>query len=103
MSTVTDIILTMGCHDLDVAKVNALLEPTVGENQLLYQVAKPAGSPGKVIQADIYIGAFNHLDLGEVVVCLQGLPLNDYERESVRLFVQEEHDEHGFHEVRIWP
>lgn len=100
MSNVTDIILTAS---LGVTPLDAVNDYFTGEHgdAVLHQVDKPADSPGKAIQGDIFIGAFNYLKLGEFVAHLRGLDWDGLP-ETVRLFVQEEHDEHGFHEVAIW-
>ncbi len=102
MSNVTDVILTSSIdlgHGITLEDVNRHFEG----GEALYKVDKPADAPGKAIQADIYIGAFNYMDLDSFVAHLRSLPWEEYERGQVRLFVQFEHDEYGFHEVRIWP
>lgn len=103
MSVVTDVILTTGLStDVTLSDLNAWFAGEHGD-AVLHKVDKPDDAPGKRIQADIFIGAFNYLDLDALVEHLRGLAWDDIDRSDVRLFVQEEHDEHGFHEVEIWP
>lgn len=99
MSTVTDVILTCGLGDAEIGLVNQFFanDPSYGD-AVLHRVDKPPGAEGKAVQADVYLGAFNCLDLGAFVDHLRALERVD----TLHLFVQEEHDEYGFHEVEIW-
>ncbi len=102
MSNVTDVILTSSLgigHGVSLDDINRCFDA----GEALYQVDKPGDAPGKRIQADIFIGAFNYMDLDAFVAHLRSLPWDEYDRDQVRLFVQKEHDEYGFYEVRIWP
>lgn len=96
MSRVTDVILTVslleepgdtgGCPAVEA--LNAWLrERRLGE---LNEVSKAAGGT-KVIQARVFMGAFNYLDLTEFIDAINATPFLD--RESLALFVKQEEEE----------
>ncbi len=100
MSVVTDVLLTGGLELEDmVAMVNLFFDP--GPGLAMVDGRQVGGS--KCLQATVLIGAFNYLDLSGFVAHLRELPWPRWSTERIRLFVQEENDECGFHEVEIWP
>ena len=96
MSHVTDVILTMSlleeagdddrCPAVDVLNI-WLSERNKGE---LKRVDDFAGG-GKAIQAAVFMGAFNSLEIPEFVAAVGAAPWED--RGRLALFVKDEHDE----------
>lgn len=105
MSTVTDVILTgeLGVIDLDAVNGFFAAEDGGYGDARMHKVDKPDGAPGKTVQADVFLGAFNCLDLQGFVGHLRGIGYVRGAIHSVRLFVQEEHYDNGFREKDIWP
>lgn len=97
MSLVTNVILTTFLNDEDaVATVNESLkaQPTMSGHDVLHPV-HDHGSNRKAMEADVYIGAFNYLDLDGLLQAVRSAPWEwpDY----VRVFVQQQDDD-GFSE-----
>jgi hypothetical protein len=106
MSCVTNVILCFSCADggpdtgvikevnsfFDLGKVNGL--------KSIDSTTLPRRWYGgdKMMEANLYVGAFNHLDLPQFVEHLQRLPWRH--PEIVQLFVMEENDER-FREIKI--
>ena len=101
MSVVTDVILTTAIDDWGFAKLCTAL-PTGVRSGVPLQPPRPVhqlGSTGKSMQANVYIAAYNYLNLDELVAAMSGL-LGTCPK-KVRLFVNGEYDENGFHEVLL--
>ena len=92
MSHVTDVILTVGCGDSRVAECIAALDSftrTEARGGTLHKVDQHAGGT-KALQAEVYMGAFNYLPVGEFIALVKTLPW-EYP-EDIRLFMQEEQE-----------
>lgn len=99
MSLVTNIIFTTAVGDEDMEAVFAealkLCDPPIPPPIRVDQ----RGSLGKVMEANVYIGAYNYLRLDDLV---RSIEIVAWQRpEEVRLFVDEQNNEHGFHEVLL--
>ena len=96
MSHVTDVILTMSLLEEvgrdDKCPAVELLNAWLSERNKgeLKRVDDFAGGR-KAIQAAVFMGAFNYLDIPEFVAAVASAPWED--RDSLALFVKDEHDE----------
>jgi hypothetical protein len=95
MSVVTDVILTTFLdEDAAFARLCAALPdrlPPVAVHQ--------HATTGKAMQADVYLAAYNYLVLDELVAAVEQAGWKV--PEEVRLFINGEYDENGFHEVLL--
>lgn len=93
MSQVTNVILKAAAGEYQIDKLNLLLAyacPFVDSDYC-------AGD--KHLEVNIYLGAFNHLDLDDFRRTVESVQW-DYP-ESLQLFIQEDNDER-FREVGLW-
>jgi len=101
MSVVTDVILTGGLEvESLLSEINRFFEEQGCRGLLLIDGRQVGG--GKALQAAVLIGAFNHLDREGFLEHLRKLAWPRWSAERVRLFIQHEYDECGFHEIPIW-
>lgn len=97
MSVVTNVILTTEISDEDtIAQVNAGLD-RMEKSHLL--PVHTSWHRGKAVEINIYIGAYNHFNLEKFVEIVQAVTWDD--PQCVRLFVNEQNDEYGVHEVPL--
>ena len=95
MSAVTDVILTTA---IDENKAFARLCAAIPDRFPPVAVHQH-GTTGKAMQADVYLAAYNYLNLDQLVTAVEQA---DWETpEQVRLFINGEYDENGFHEVLL--
>lgn len=109
MSTVTDVILTVSGLDDDDQREDetlAVLLPELDKvhNETGYRIYAPSrvsrhATGGAAMQAGVFVGAYNHFPEEEFIAAIERVPWTA--PEAVRLFIQREHDECGFHEVRL--
>ncbi len=97
MSQVTNVILTTasmeGLKYLDLVTELHRLEILTPVRVDQY------GALGKVMEAHVYVGAYNYLRLDDFVEAVDGVAW--LRPEAVRLFIKEDGDEQGFHEVAL--
>ena len=99
MSLVTNIILTTAVGDEDMFPVLAealnLCDPAIPPPIRVDQ----HGAHGKVMEANVYVGAYNYLRLDDFTRSVEIVAW--VASDNVRLFVLEQNDEQGFHEVLL--
>lgn len=88
MSRVTNVILKTACDDSGIKKLNEIFRAGVPFVSCDDESLKPqswyAGT--KALEIDIYPGAFNHLDLNELVSAVCSVQWDD--PEELQLFAQ---------------
>jgi hypothetical protein len=104
MSVVTNLVLSLSIFDAHgadryheeggpkIAEINRFFEPVQGLTDI-DTLKLPRGWYGgsKMLEAHLYVGAFNHIDLRSFITHLRSIK---WERpECVQLFVKEEDDE----------
>ncbi len=106
MSTVTDVILTLSVLEGDEDDAIHVLQPELDriEREHNRKVFAPApvsqhAAGGKTMQAVVFVGAYNRLPEDAFIEAIERTPW--VAPEEVRLFIQREHDECGFHEVPL--
>jgi hypothetical protein len=99
MSLVTNIILTTACGDEDMFPVLVealnLTDPPIPAPVRVDQY----GALGKAMEVNVYIGGYNYLRLRDFARAIEIIAWEF--PEDVRLLVQGQNDEHGFHEVLL--
>jgi hypothetical protein len=103
MSEVTNLVLSLGIfdahgaekydeHGTKMAEVNRFFEPVQGLTDV-DSSSLPRGWYGgsKMLEANLYVGAFNHLDLCRFITHLRSIKWEM--PEQVQLFVKEQEDE----------
>ncbi len=98
MSVVTNLVLSLSFEDArgpasKIADVNRFFESPVRGLTSVDDPSLPRGWYGgsKMLEANLYVGAFNHLDLRRFIVHLRSIK---WERaECVQLLVKEQEDE----------
>ena len=90
MSHVTDIILIdSGLHLHEVREINKYLQDNY--NSGLQQIDSMFGGGNKAIQCDIWIGAYNHMDIDLFLNFFYSLRC--VFKKEVQLLLKDEHDE----------
>lgn len=97
MSRVTNVILTTAAGDEQIGAFNAVWDWRGGPEFQHAQSNTTAGT--KNLECNVYLGAFNHLDLAAFIAAIRSI-VWDYP-EYVQLFVLEEEDER-FREISLW-
>lgn len=95
MSVVTDVILTTS---IDEHKAFARFCAAIPDRFPPIAVHQH-GTTGKAMQADVYLAAYNYLNLDQFIAAVEQAKWDA--PEQVRLFVNGEYDEYGFHEVLL--
>lgn len=95
MSVVTDVILTTFLDEDAAFKRLCTALPDRIPPVPVHQ----HGTTGKAMQADVYLAAYNYLNLDELIVAVE--QAGWHTPEEVRLFVNGEYDEGGFHEILL--
>ena len=96
MSVVTNVILSIGIRDAlnkKITEINRFFEQSGGRGLVsMDDPALPEGWYGgsKMLEAYLYVGAFNHLDLTGFYKHLQSLSWE--QPESVQLIIREQED-----------
>ena len=89
MSYVTDVILISHYLELDtISKINSWFIDRFKAG--LIDISEYGGG-NKVLQCEVYAGAFNYLDLEAFLAFVKTLPPED--RECMQLLTSEEHDD----------
>lgn len=110
MSTVTNLILTLPLESSHVVdKVNAWYSRN-SRNNLFVLLSGQAGGD-KMMEHEVYLGSSNVFDLHGLVKVLDDETKHgdaigswtraDMIRRQVRLFIEQQQDEEGFHEVTM--
>lgn len=98
MSVVTNLVLSLGFSDssANIGEVNRFFDNSVRGLTGVHDPALPHGWYGgtKMLEARLFIGAFNHLDLSRFIKHLCAIQW--HEPECVQLFVKEQED------ARFW-
>ena len=102
MSKVTDVaILTPLPHSDQESPAIAVINAWLDEHHYgqLVEVSDHAGGK-RAMQAQVYLGAFNYLDVPAFIATVKGAPWHRWDQGRVRLMVHEEeiNDETGFTE-----